>query len=488
MKYILSIDQGTSSTRSIIFNEKANIVGLDQLEHEQIYPHPSWVEHNPDEIKANVIQTMRVALEQAKISWDQISAIGIANQRETVVAWDKKTGKVLSNAIVWQCRRTTSAVEQLISKGHKEVFHQKTGLVLDAYFSGTKIKWLLDNVEAVKSCKNLAIGTIDSWIIYFLSGEHRTDASNASRTLLYDITTNSWSDELCDILGIPQHILPQVHTHGGIPFGTYEIDSQSIPITGVLGDQQSALFGQTAFEPGQIKTTYGTGNFTLLNTGNKIHYSHHGLLTTVAWQIGKETIYALEGSVFITGAALSWLRDGLGIFENYREIDKIAKEVKDSDGVYFVPAFVGLGAPYWDPTVRGTILGITGGTTRPHLIHATLDAIALQTQDLLDTMERDTSLHIKEMRVDGGMTKSALLMQKQSDISQLRIRIPQIAETTALGVALMAGLGLVWNNFEEIKQLNPDRIDFVPRRSRAELKTLKLKWIEAVSASRAWKG
>ncbi|MHA2501448.1 MAG: glycerol kinase GlpK [Candidatus Kariarchaeaceae archaeon] len=485
MSYILSIDQGTSSTRSIIFDSAANMVAVSQKEHRQIYPQPSWVEHDPNEIKQNVIDTMREALEKANLNWSDIRAIGITNQRETVVAWDKKTGDPLYNAIVWQCRRTTPSISWLEADGHKDTFLEKTGLVLDAYFSGTKIKWLLENVEEVRACEDLAVGTIDSWVIYFLTGSHTTDASNASRTLLYDIRSGEWSSELCQILGVDPKILPTVISHGSTPFGVFEIESHQIPITGVLGDQQAALFGQTAFDKGELKTTYGTGNFTLMNIGTELSYSKNGLLTTVAWQIGNQITYALEGSVFVTGAAIGWLRDGLGILQDYSEIDELLSQSEDADGVVFVPAFVGLGAPHWDSSARGALLGITGGTSKSNILHATLDSIALQTMDLLSTLEQDTGLKIVSMKVDGGITQSQPLMQKQADFAQISIKIPKITETTALGAALMAGLGVLWPDLDALRSLNPDTSIFHPRElENREEKVVE--WKKAVSKSKNW--
>ncbi|MDH5645107.1 MAG: FGGY family carbohydrate kinase, partial [Candidatus Heimdallarchaeota archaeon] len=359
MKHILSIDQGTSSTRVIIYDENGIELGIGQKEHSQYYPHEAWVEHNPLEIKENVLYTMKVALQQANLNISDIHSIGITNQRETIVAWEKDSGIPLSNAIVWQCRRTNDIIQQLKNEDLEGVFKVKTGLVLDSYFSGTKIKWLIENNENVNQAnknKTLAVGTIDSWIIKFLSGNHKTDASNASRTLLYDINKAEWSSELSEILGIDPTILPEVHPNAtSEPFGTYK----GVPIRGVLGDQQAALFGQNGYNSSEIKTTYGTGNFTLMNLGSNVKISDKGLLTTVAWQIDKNLTYAMEGSVFITGAAFQWLRDELQIINSYAEIDDYSNKIENSGGVYFVPAFVGLGAPYWDTSARGTITGLT---------------------------------------------------------------------------------------------------------------------------------
>ncbi|MHA2089939.1 MAG: glycerol kinase GlpK [Candidatus Kariarchaeaceae archaeon] len=490
MGYVISIDQGTSSTRSIIFDDKGNTVGSAQKEHKQYYPKEAWVEHDPLEIKQSVLDTMTSAIEKARVSWKDIDAIGITNQRETIVAWDKQSGLPLENAIVWQCRRTTPMVQQLREDGYQDLFHKKTGLILDAYFSGTKMKWLLDNSDKVHDTlkKNqLAFGTIDSWIIYFLSGSYRTDASNASRTLLYDLNQNNWSEELCQILGIPLESLPTIHENASEePFGHYSIDGCEIPIRGVLGDQQAALFGQVGLKTGSLKTTYGTGNFTLLNTGEHPKFSSNGLLTTVAWAVDNHITYALEGSVFITGAALQWLRDKLGIFETYDQIDNIVKNITDTGGVVFVPAFVGLGAPYWDSSARGLLIGITQGTERSHIIRAALNSIAFQTQDLLSTMASDTGINILEMRVDGGITQSNTLMQKQSDISQINIARPHNIETTALGAALMAGYKLIWETFDELKDLNPVEHLWQPQKEKTEIRSEIEQWQTAVKRSRNW--
>lgn len=489
MRYILSIDQGTSSTRTIIFDEGGKSVSSSQREHEQFYPNPSWVEHDPLEIKNSVLFTMKDAMEKSGIDWKDIVSIGITNQRETIVAWDKQTGEPLYNAIVWQCRRTVPLVNELKDKGLEEIIHQKTGLVLDAYFSGTKAKWMIDNVEKVKDAINndrLAFGTIDAWIIYFLTGEHATDASNASRTLLYNINTLSWDPELCEILGVPIGTLPQVKINAGDPFGYLEQEGNRIPIRGVLGDQQAALFGQAAFNAGEIKCTYGTGNFILLNIGEEAKLSQKGLLTTVAWQMADETIYALEGSVFVTGAALKWLRDGLNIIPSFDQIDSIATTQTDANGVIFVPAFVGLGAPYWDSTATGMMIGITGGTNKANILHATLDAIAYQTEELVSLMRAETGLDISDLHVDGGTTRSDVLMQKQADISQIKINRPINIETTALGAAYMAGYGLIWNDLEDIRKLNPVDREYNPSMEKEKsIESMQL-WKKAIERSIKW--
>ncbi len=483
MNYILSIDQGTSSTRTIIFDKEGNMLSISQKEHQQIYPKPSWVEHDANEIRTNVLFTMHEAVKKAKIQWKEIKAIGITNQRETVVAWDKKTGNPVSNAIVWQCRRTSPLIDNLKKDGYAELFSDKTGLVLDAYFSGTKIRWMIDNIDKVNS-ENVVFGTIDAWIIYFLGGEHATDASNASRTLLFDLHRMKYSEELSEILKVPINRLPIVKENASAEFGYYNVDGVSIPIRGVLGDQQAALFGQTGFSKGDIKTTYGTGNFSLLNTGDSPTKSNNGLLTTVGWQFGSKTTYALEGSVFVTGASIRWLRDGIGIIKDYSELDPLINEEKNSGGVYFVPAFVGLGAPHWDSSASGSFFGISGGTNKSHIIHATLDAIAFQTEELFNVMSKDATIEITEMKVDGGATKSKQLMRKQANISQIDIIIPKNVETTALGAAMMAGLGILWKDLDALKQINPFSEKYSPDMS--EDKLSKKYWEKAVEKSKSW--
>lgn len=490
MEYILSIDQGTSSTRSIIFDNKTSVIGMSQKEHEQIFPQPAWVEHDPDEIKNSVLTTMSEAVKNANISWDDIKSIGITNQRETVVAWDKNSGDALHNAIVWQCRRTAPIIETMKNDGYEKLFQEKTGLVLDAYFSGTKMKWLIDNSEKVQIVlknNNLAFGTIDSWIIHFLTGQHKTDDSNASRTLLYNLKSGRWDEELCDILKIPIKSLPEIHENAtNIPFGIYSHKGAEIPIRGVLGDQQAALFGQLGFDSGNIKTTYGTGNFILLNTGNQILKSDKGLLTTVGWKINNQTTFALEGSVFITGAAFQWLRDNLQIIKSFDEIDTICKISSSSGGIYFVPALVGLGAPHWDSYARGMIIGINLSTNRSNIVNATVDSIAYQTQEIIELMISESNLLITNMRVDGGITKSETLMQRQSDISQIKIEKPINIETTALGAAMIAGLNLIWKDLDELRNLNPTDKVYSPKIDKNIIDKLKGKWKDAVDRSKKW--
>lgn len=489
MKYILSIDQGTTSTRSIVFDENGQQVAISQIEHKQYYPKEAWVEHNPLEIQHNVEKTMHEAVANAKLEFEQITAIGITNQRETVVAWDMKTGQPLTNAIVWQCRRTADRINSLISDGHRELFHKKTGLVLDAYFSGSKMQWMLENIQKVQAAQQdgtLAFGTIDSWITYFLTGQHVTDASNASRTLLFNIQTLDWDDELLEIFHIPRETLPAVLPNAAKPFGYYSVGNRKISINGILGDQQAALFGQLGFDSGAIKSTYGTGNFVLMNTGSEIKYSSNGLLSTVGWQFDGSVNYALEGSVFTSGALFRWLRDELGIIKDYSEIDAYADEVKQVSNLFFVPAFVGLGAPYWDSAARGLIIGLTSSTSKKHIVRAAVDSIAYQNQELIELMHTESQLNIPQLRVDGGVVKSSATMQKQADISQMPVIIPRETETTAFGAALMAGLNTVWDSIGDLQQLNSPKKMYSPEIS-AERAIYELtKWKQAVAKSLKW--
>ncbi len=491
MKAILAIDQGTTSTRSIIFDENSNVLGASQIEHRQIFPKEAWVEHDPLEIKQNVFKTMKEAVANAGISWDQIHGIGITNQRETVVAWNPENGIPYHNAIVWQCRRSADIVDAL-KPDYKELFHRKTGLILDAYFSGTKIKWMTENNEKIKDAvinRKIIFGTIDSWVIYNLTGELKTDVSNASRTLLMDLTTNDWSEDLADILGVPVDTLPEIIPSGlGEGFGEFKIQGTSIPVNGVAGDQQAALFGQGSYYAGENKCTYGTGNFALLNTGNDIKYSSNGLLTTVAWKLGNEpTKYALEGSVFITGAAVQWLRDGLKIISSSSEVEDLASKVDNNGGIIIVPAFAGLGAPYWDQKARGIIIGITRGTTDAHIARAVLESIAHQTTDLYEVMRQDAGLSFDNIKVDGGATKNKLLLQIQADLVDATIIRPKNIETTALGAAFLSGLSSgVWSNLNELKDLNPPEMTFWPKIDEEERIKQRNKWKKAVKRSMGW--
>ena len=493
MKFVLSIDQGTTGTRAMIFNKKGEEISKDYLGHEQIFPKPGWVEHHPDEIWEKTKIVIKNALKKAKLKSSDICSIGVTNQRETVVVWDSSTGIPLHNAIVWQCRRTADICNQLKEDGYSELFKEKTGLVLDPYFSGTKIKWLLDNSVKTKealSSGNLAVGTIDSWLIWNLTGNNLTDYSNASRTLLFDIHKGMWDEELLEILKIPKHILPEVRqssdkdTYG---FTLEGILDSSVPVAGDAGDQQAALFGQTCFEEGSIKNTYGTGNFMLLNTGDKPVTSKSGLLTTIAWKIDSKMKYALEGSVFITGAVIQWLEEGIQILEDKTDLDKVMNELPNTDGVFFVPAFVGLGAPHWDAYARGIIIGLTRGTTRKHIIRATLESICYQSEDVFELMKIDSGIPINIVRVDGGVTNSSALLQFQSNISNVIVQKPVVNETTALGAAYLAGLAVdYWTSLADISKNFQVEQEFRPNMLEKDRLSLLLGWKEALKRSKNW--
>jgi glycerol kinase len=486
-QYILAIDQGTTSSRTIIFDKKGNIISTAQKEFTQIFPQPGWVEHDAEEIWATQKGTIAEAIAKANCTLHNMTAIGITNQRETTVVWDRKTGKPICNAIVWQDRRTASYCDALKEQGHTSSIQSKTGLVIDAYFSGTKLKWILDNVDGarLKAEKGeLAFGTIDSWLVWKLTDGkvHVTDVSNASRTLLFNIHTLQWDDDLLQLLNIPSSILPEVK-----PSSYHYGEADGVPIAGIAGDQQAALFGQVCTEPGMVKNTYGTGCFMLMNTGEKAIASQHKLLTTIAWQINGKTEYALEGSVFIAGAVVQWLRDGLKIISSSTEIEKLAATVANSDGVYVVPAFAGLGTPHWNPHARGSLFGITRGTTDAHIARGALDSIAYQTYDVLKAMEADAGIAIAELRVDGGATVNNSLMQFQSDVLNTRVVRPVITETTALGAAYLAGLAVgYWKDVEDIKkQWQVDKV-FEPRMNEDEKNKLVSGWQRAVRAAIAW--
>ncbi|MFM2337520.1 MAG: glycerol kinase GlpK [Bacteroidota bacterium] len=486
-QYILAIDQGTTSSRTIIFDKKGNIISTAQKEFTQIFPQPGWVEHDAEEIWATQKGTIAEAIAKANCTLHNMAAIGITNQRETTVVWDRKTGKPICNAIVWQDRRTASYCDALKEQGHTSSIQSKTGLVIDAYFSGTKLKWILDNVDGarLKAEKGeLAFGTIDSWLVWKLTDGkvHVTDVSNASRTLLFNIHTLQWDDDLLQLLNIPSSILPEVK-----PSSYHYGEADGVPIAGIAGDQQAALFGQVCTEPGMVKNTYGTGCFMLMNTGEKAIASQHQLLTTIAWQINGKTEYALEGSVFIAGAVVQWLRDGLKIISSSTEIEKLAATVANSDGVYVVPAFAGLGTPHWNPHARGSLFGITRGTTDAHIARGALDSIAYQTYDVLKAMEADAGIAIAELRVDGGATVNNSLMQFQSDVLNTRVVRPVITETTALGAAYLAGLAVgYWKDVEDIKkQWQVDKV-FEPRMNEDEKNKLVSGWQRAVRAAIAW--
>lgn len=495
MKYILAIDQGTTSTRAIIFDNKSNVVAMASEEITQIYPKPGWVEHNPNQIWVSVLAVMARVLLEAKLKPQDIHAIGITNQRETTVVWDKITGQPIYNAIVWQSRQTSTICDALNQKGYGPLFKQKTGLLIDAYFSGTKIKWILDNVVGAKekAQKNeLMFGTIDTWLVYKLSGEkiHITDYTNASRTLIFNIHTLSWDKELCDILEIPQSMLPEVHASSKI-YGytaTHHFFGKKVPISGIAGDQQAALFGQTCFESGMVKNTYGTGCFMLMNTGEKPIISEHGLLTTIAWGIDDKITYALEGSVFVAGSSVQWLRDGIKLISSAQETEKLATSLSSNEGVYMVPAFVGLGTPYWDSDARGALFGLTRGTTKEHITRAILESICYQAMDVLKAMEEDTKIPIQSFKVDGGATVNQFLMQFQADILNLRVDKPKILETTALGAAYLAGLSTgYWKNREEIKDSWQLQTSYEPKMDQKSRESLINGWKVAVKAAREFK-
>jgi len=490
--YILALDQGTTSSRAIVFDSLGNIVSVAQKEFPQIFPKPGWVEHNPWDIWNSQKEVMLEAVYKSGISPREITAIGVTNQRETTIVWNKETGEPIYNAIVWQCRRTANYCEELKNEGLSELIKEKTGLVIDAYFSGPKIKWILDNVPNARRKAEegkLLFGTVDTWLIWNLTGGkvHVTDYSNASRTMLFNIKTLDWDDELLEIMNIPRVMMPKVLPSSYI-YGTCNIlDNFEIPISGDAGDQQAALFGQCGFEEGIVKNTYGTGCFILLNTGKNIKYSSQGLITTIAYGLGDEIYYALEGSVFIAGAVIQWLRDNLGIIKNSSESEILAKSVDDNGGVFFVPAFVGLGAPHWDMFARGLIIGITRGTKKEHIVRAALEAIAYQTQDVLELMSDETGIKIRELRVDGGASANNFLMQFQSDISNIRVIKPLVTETTSLGAAFLAGLGVgLWKSTDELKHLWREEKVFEPYLSEEKRRELLKKWKEAVRRAKNW--
>ncbi len=485
--HILAIDQGTTGSTVLILNNRGAVVAKANREFRQIFPKPGWVEHNPEDIWASIEEAKIEALNQARITMDSVAAIGITNQRETTVIWDKSTGKAVHNAIVWQDRRTVSICEKLKRAGREKIFKNKTGLVLDPYFSGTKISWLLDNVDGLRaraSSGEVIFGTMDSYVLWRLTeGEvHATDVSNASRTLLMDLKTLKWDKDLCKILRVPLKILPDIKPSIGL-FGVTKRAGwgKQIPISGIAGDQQAALFGQACFEVGEAKCTYGTGSFLLLNTGSKIVRSRAGCLTTVAWQWGDKVTYAVEGSAFICGAAVQWLRDGLKMISKSAEIEALAYSVSDSGGVQFVPALTGLGAPYWDPNARGILSGLTRGTERGHVARATLEGMALQNVDLLLAMQKDLKKKLKNVKVDGGASANGLLMQIQADYLGVTCIRPHVIETTSAGAAFMAGLGVgFWKNLAEIKNIWQKDREFKPAIS-SKARTLRLKqWQSAV--------
>ncbi|KIO71182.1 MULTISPECIES: glycerol kinase GlpK [Bacillaceae] len=493
--FILAIDQGTTSTRAILFNKKGEIVHVAQQEFTQIFPQPGWVEHNANEIWGSVLAVMATVLAEVNVKPEQIAGIGITNQRETAVVWDKETGNPIYNAIVWQSRQTAQICEELKAQGYDQLFREKTGLLIDAYFSGTKVKWILDHVEGAREKAEqgkLLFGTIDTWLIWKLSGgrAHVTDYTNASRTLMYNIYELKWDDELLDILGVPKSMLPEVRPSSEIYANTidYHFFGHQVPIAGVAGDQQAALFGQACYQEGMAKNTYGTGCFMLMNTGEKAVKSEHGLLTTIAWGLDGKVEYALEGSIFVAGSAIQWLRDGLRMFKEAKDSEAYAARVSSTDGVYMVPAFVGLGTPYWDSDVRGAVFGLTRGTSKEHFIRATLESLAYQTRDVLSAMEQDSGIALKTLRVDGGAVQNNFLMQFQSDILNVPVERPIVSETTALGAAYLAGLAVgYWESQEEIaKQWVIDK-KFEPGMSDFEREKLYEGWKKAVHAAMAFK-
>lgn len=491
MQYILAIDQGTTSSRAVVFDRQGNIKSLAQQEFRQIFPMPGHVEHDPIEIWETQLEVARQAIEKGGLKARNIAAIGISNQRETTVIWDRATGKPIYNAIVWQDRRTATICRQLQQAGHEPLFRKKTGLLLDPYFSGTKIQWILNNVKTAREKADkgeLAFGTIDSWLLWNLTGgqKHITDATNASRTLLYDIHRGCWDDELLEILDIPASILPEVRSSSEVYAMTAkDLFSEPIPIAGIAGDQQAALFGQRCTRLGMVKNTYGTGCFMLLNTGNEAVMSKNRLLTTIAWKIGDKVEYALEGSVFVAGAVVQWLRDGLKLIKDASDIEALAASVSDNGGVYFVPAFAGLGAPHWDPHAKGTILGITRGTTAGHLARAALEGIAYQVADVLEAMESDSGASIETLRVDGGASEDRLLMQFQADILGVSIAKPRINEITALGAAYLAGLAVgYWKDQSDIDTLWSAEKEFKPAMSDSQVEMLRSSWCKAIEGSK----
>ena len=491
MKYVLALDQGTTSSRAIIFDHQGAIIADAQREFRQIFPIPGWVEHDATEIWATQSAVAGDALAKAGLSSADIAAVGITNQRETTVVWDRATGKPICNAIVWQDRRTAGACDRLRKAGKAAMIRRKTGLVVDAYFSATKLQWILANVPGAKArarAGELAFGTIDSWLVWNLTSgrAHVTDVSNASRTMLCNLKTCDWDDELLRLFGIPRAILPEIRASSEV-YGETTLWGGVMPIAGIAGDQQAALFGQFCREPGMVKNTYGTGCFMLMNTGTKPIVSRNNLLTTVAWRVGGRTEYALEGSIFIAGAVVQWLRDGLGLIKTASEVETLAAQVEDNGGVYFVPAFAGLGAPHWDQYARGLVAGLTRGTTAGHLARAALEGIAYQVHDVLHAMQSDSGIKLRELRVDGGASADNLLMQFQADMLGVPVVRPKVAETTALGAAYLAGLAVgYWKDAAEIAaQWQADR-RFTPAMKPAKRKALLAGWGKALARARRW--
>lgn len=493
-KYILALDQGTTSSRAILFDASGTPRATAQQEFTQHFPKPGWVEHDPHDIWRTQRDVARAVLDQQKISAADVAAIGITNQRETTLIWDRKTGEPVYNAIVWQCRRTAPMCDAIRADGFDKAIRAKTGLVTDAYFSGTKVAWLLDNVPGARAraaAGDLAFGTVDTWLMWNLSGGalHVTDVSNASRTMLYNIYAGDWDNEILAYLNIPRSLLPEVRPSSTVYGETVgHILGAAIPLAGIAGDQQAATFGQACLTPGMAKNTYGTGSFLLLNTGESGVTSENGLLTTLAWQLdGGPVIYALEGSIFVTGAAVQWLRDGLQIIKDAAEVEALAASVESADGVYLVPAFVGLGAPHWDAYARGTLVGMTRGTTRAHIARATLNAIALQSKDVLDAMRQDSGIDLSALRVDGGAARNNLLMQIQADVLGVPVQRPAVTETTALGAAYLAGLAVgFWPDARTLADQWTIERTFEPRMADAERAALIAGWQRAVERAKGW--
>lgn len=491
MKYILALDQGTTSSRAIVFDKKGSIISVAQKEFEQIYPKPGWVEHDPSEIWSSQLQVAKRALKKAQLKPSDIKGIGITNQRETTIVWDRQSGEPIYNAIVWQDRRTSKFCDELRDAGLSDMIKKQTGLVLDAYFSGTKIRWILNNVRGAKKLARdgrLAFGTVDSWLLWKLSSgdQHITDPTNACRTLLYNLKKGDWDDSLLDLFNVPRSLLPEIKSSSEVYFETTALGGK-IPVAGIAGDQQAALFGQACTSPGMVKNTYGTGCFMLMQTGTRPKTSKNNLLSTVAWKIGNKTEYALEGSIFIAGAVTQWLRDGLGLIRKSADIEALAQTVGDNGGVYFVPAFAGLGAPHWDQYARGTMVGLTRGSNAGHIARAALEGIAYQVADVVKAMEKDAGLKLKELRVDGGASLNNLLMQFQSDLLGVPVLRPKVSETTALGAAYLAGLAVgYWKNKEDIAVQWQVDSQFDPKMNLKQVKKLTLGWQKALGRSKGW--
>ena len=493
MKYVLALDQGTTSSRAIVFDRAGSIVSVAQQEFPQLFPSPGHVEHDPEAIWSTQLDTARQALAGAGIKAPDLAAIGVTNQRETTVLWERDSGRPVANAIVWQSRITAPICDRLKAAGHEAIFRQRTGLVVDAYFSGTKIKHLLDSVDGLRARAargEVLFGTIDTFLLWRLTGGkcHVTDVSNASRTLLFNIHTLDWDDQLLKILDVPRAMLPEVRSSSEVYGETVaDILGSPVPVSGIAGDQQAALFGQACFEPGSAKNTYGTGCFMLLNTGKVSVPSEKGLLTTVAWKLGGTTTYALEGSVFIAGAAVQWIRDGLKAIDSSAAVESLMQQAPDTDGVYLVPAFVGLGAPYWDPRARGTIVGLTRNSSIAHVARAAVDAMAYQTRDVLEVMQDEAKLALTTLKVDGGAAANAMLLQFQADLLGVPVRRPVVRETTALGAAYLAGLAVgYWETLDDVRRNWALDREFAPQRSKADVEHLYAGWKKAVSRSLDW--